>query len=255
MNYISVSKFESKIAPGVVYMLRKLSHGRRTKIRVEAAAPLSKISEIQRRLVPIMEEIDRAEELAKSEPCTCKHELSLDLPEIQDSVRRIESMNKMLSEKGGTPITLVEVCHSSLNKCCIFPGCPCRRPRPDPAIGGYQEHHDLLSQITEIEYQEVVPFYIRGLVAEIQGLEIDGKPATVDTLLSDAHDSLTRELNTEIQRLISLTPDEALGFKSPTTSGAVVDGPPATMGQPTAPPANPESTTSSATAAGSSQAR
>ncbi len=251
-NYFSTQTFESKIAPGVSYKLRKISHGRRTRIQIKAAASISKISELQRKLVPISEEIERAENVAKIEPCTCTHTLDAADPMIADRIKDLEIYNPILIADGRKPAEIKDICHSAVNGRCIVTGCDCRKPKPDPTIGGYEAQQEVIDQIVSVQYQELLPVYVKELVSEVQGLMIDDKPATVESLLEDGSDHLTAELDREIQRLIKMTPDESLGFKSPTTSGAAVGGPVMTTDQQTVPPVSPESTTSSATAADSS---
>ena len=221
-NYLSITKFESKVAPGVIYTIRKMSHGRRVKLNIAAAAQISKVSELQRKLVPISEEIQRAEEAAKNEPCQCKHSLDPADPAINEALGRIANINKGQLEDGKKIIEVVDVCHSALTKRCMVNSCNCRKPMPDEGIGGYDARQDVIQKIIETEDRELTPMYIKYLVTDIQGLQIDGVDATADSLLENAHESLVEELSKEIQRIVKLTPDEALGFKPPITSDAAV---------------------------------
>lgn len=222
INYLTTSEFQSKLLPGLSYGLRKLSHGRRVKLSLAAARPIARISELQKSLVPVMEEIQRAEDAAKVEPCQCNH--PMEGSTVESKKAAIAEMNEKVVAKGGKPIELVEGTHSSATKRCLVDGCPCRKPMPDEALGGYAKHQELISQIIEVEDRDLMPIYITSLVNTIQGLELDGQPATASTLLEDGPEFLIDELATEIQRLMKLTPDEAMGFKLPTTSDAAVDG-------------------------------
>ena len=68
------------------------------------------------------------------------------------------------------------------------------------------------------------PFRIRFAVKEIQGFDIDGQPATVESFIAEMPDQAIAEIGTEIERVLGLTLEEQLGFKLPTTSGAVETG-------------------------------
>ena len=214
MEYRSTIEYQSKVADGVTFTLRRMSHARRIALNVKAAATLTKINELQQRLEPINEEIERAEAAAKLEPCTCSHS-----PEGHDK----ETLR------------------------CTVRGCGCRKPNPDPEIGDYAKHVSIQGEVLQALVNELYPIYIRWGVSEVQGLNIDGKPATPDSILESGDERLVAELGSEIQRLIRLGPDETLGFKQPTTSGAAVDGQTSTDPS-TAPPASGESGMSAATA-------
>lgn len=222
LSYESTVVFKSLVAPEVSYKLRKASHKRRTKLNLDAAKIFSKINDLQRQLAPINEEINRAEEAAKIESCECKHSLDPSDPEIVKLITRVADLNKDL--KLEDQIVLENVCHKSDTRACLIASCSCRKPNPDPAIGDYAKKAEVFSQLVSVMEDELYPIYIRWGVTVIQGLKIDGVDATVDTLIEDGPEALIPELGAEIQRLIRLTPEESLGFKSPTTSGAPVDG-------------------------------
>jgi hypothetical protein len=87
-------------------------------------------------------------------------------------------------------------------------------------------------------------------VALIDGLQIDGAPATVERLLDAGPPELTEEIGREVTRVMRLTAAEIKNSESPTTSGAVADG---ATNDTTAAPAESATSTSSATAANTSQ--
>lgn len=213
--YSTTETFESKIAPGVVYKLKKMSHGRRMKLNEKASSIFAQIDELQRQLIPIDEEIKRAEDEAKIEPCSCSHED-----------------------------------HEEETKRCKTPGCKCREPKPDPEIGGYEKKLKLQVEVMDVVIGKLYPEYIKWGIADIQGLNIDGKPATVDSLIEDAPEALVAEVGEEIQRLIRLSPDEVMGFKQPTISDGQVVG---LTTDTTAPSASSTASTKADTAANTSQ--
>lgn len=201
MDYASVLPFESKVSIGTSYSLKKMSHGRRVALNIKAAAIFAKVSEAQRNLETVLDEIKEAEKIAKTQPCTCDHP-SFDQP-LEGAV-------------DGTH-------HPETLRCLYYP-CPCREAHPDPEIGDYNKRDELNSKVWEIITNELYPEYILWGVKEINGLTIDGKPATAETLVSDGPEVLTAELGAEIYRIIGLTNEEVLGFKLPTISGAPMDG-------------------------------
>jgi hypothetical protein len=86
-------------------------------------------------------------------------------------------------------------------------------------------------------------------VQSIDGLSIDGAPATADSLIEAGMPELADEIAHEITRVMRLSAVEIKNSESPTTSGAVADG--ATTNT-TAAPAESATSTSSATATGTS---
>jgi len=202
IEYCSTSEFESVLAPGVKYILQKMSHGRRMILNQSASPIYSEMNEIQRRIDVIQEELDRAESEAKISPCSCKHPVDPD-PKAD--------------------------CHDVESGRCIKPGCSCRKPQPDREIGDYQKKAELELEMYELVVNKLYPAYVRWAVVSVQGLKIqlpsgsfvDANP---DTLLSDGPEFLIPELGEHIQKLMKLSPDEVMGFKPPTTSAAQVAG-------------------------------
>ncbi len=188
MNYASTDIFESKLVPGVKYKLRKMSHGRRMEYNERGAGVFQKLLEIDREREPLLEEIRRSENAAKISPCSCSHD----------------------AEK-----------HSAETGRCLEPGCDCRHPQlTDEA----RRLADLNMKSFQLIVDELYPLRIRWGVASIEGLDIDGKPATVDALLEAMPDAVIAELAGEIDRLMKLSPEEQLAFRSPGTSAAPVAG-------------------------------
>src|SRR6202044_2341976 len=131
--------------------------------------------------------MQEAEEIAKIEPCSCDH--------ADDQ-------------------------HANETNRCTVEGCACRKPVIDPAD---------LERIQELDVKQLTlivndfsPIYARWGIKTIEGLEIDGQPATVDTLLSDGPEPLVNEVVNEIIRLTRMSAEETLAFKSPSTSDAQV---------------------------------
>lgn len=230
MNYSDTSPFESKLAPGVKFVLRKMSHGRRVKLNKAIAPMVAKGRDINQQLAPINEEIQRAEDAAKIEPCSCKHPVTTDYPVVAKWLGDIARANESIEDEDAK-IELLEVCHAAASKRCIVPGCDCRRAKPEN--NAYAERERLLTEDRAVVDDEIHPAYLHWGVKEISGMTINDEPATVDSLLADGPEGLVNEIVVELQRLIRLSPEEQLAFNTPTTSGAPVAGPIPIMSAPT----------------------
>jgi hypothetical protein len=76
-----------------------------------------------------------------------------------------------------------------------------------------------------IRSQYMVPAYVRAGLVSITGLEIDGKPATADSLLESTgadYDALIEEIYAACEQASGLTGDQRKNSESPTTSSAQV---------------------------------
>jgi hypothetical protein len=107
----------------------------------------------------------------------------------------------------------------------------------------------LWTESKRFEQDVMAPPLLLWGVAAIDGLTIDGKPADVEALIDAGPPELCEEIAREVTRVMRLSAVEIKNSGSPTTSGAVADGATNNM---TAPPAEPGTTTSSATAAATS---
>lgn len=225
MKLTSTKIFESKLYPGVSYKLRRMLHSRRVEFNLATVDFFSRIYDIQLEINPIEEEIKKAEEIARTEPCTCDSKLVL---------------THEHEEKTGR---------------CQSPGCHCREPKLDEAFGGYKKLVDLNNKIMEIISNELYPAYIQWGVLQVRGLNLaddddNEVEITLDNFLLYAPEDMVSEVAQEVRKMTSLTPDEVVGFKPPTTSGAQVDG--RIVGT-TAPSANATDSTSADAAAAISQ--
>jgi hypothetical protein len=233
MNYLTVSEFESKLLPGLKYKLKKMSYGRRMAINAEMGGVLSELADINRERQPLIDDIEEAEEAAKLEPCICKHPPT----KPSDDQNATDQQN---TDK-----------HDPVTGRCIVPRCHCREAHPS-IEDAYAQKAALDDKEMSVVLAKIWPIRIRALVDKIEAderlegrFEINGQPATIDSLLSDGPEPLIGELAREVNRLFNLTGDEALAFRSPGTSGAVAAG--QTSGT-NAPTANETSSTPTATA-------
>lgn len=215
-EYFSAEVFNSTICPEVSFRLRKMSKGRRTSFNLKVAALLDKKNKLQQALLPISEEITRAEEQARHEPCSCQHALDPSL--VSARLEEIKRINPNVA------LDVVDACHSSITRRCMVEKCGCREPKPDPAIGGYEAYRDIMEKLINLETDELGVERLRFFVASVQGLKIDGQEATVDALIEDGPEALIDEVSSALGKLLALTPEEALGFRQPTTGDAAAVG-------------------------------
>lgn len=75
------------------------------------------------------------------------------------------------------------------------------------------------------DFSVLTPAMIRFFLLKIDGLEIDGEPATVESLIKDGPDDLYREIAQAIAAELGLTNEEKENLQSPGTSEPPVDGP------------------------------
>lgn len=186
MNYQSTQTINSRAFPGVTYSLRKMSRGRRTQYMMAMAETLARQSDIQREFSALTQAKEQAEAAAKIEPCVC----------------------------GDHP-------HSGEKPQCDVTGCACRKPKTDEFE---RQLAELEVKHAELVISEINPGLVRWGLASISGFEIDGVPATAETLITDGPEDLLHEIASEVVGLIRPTNDETENFASPSTSGARADG-------------------------------
>lgn len=69
-----------------------------------------------------------------------------------------------------------------------------------------------------IDITELTPRYIRWGLLSIEGLTIDGEPATVETLISDGPEEIIPEIRDAIKSRLGLTVVQQKNSQAPTTS-------------------------------------
>lgn len=182
-SYSSTQEFESKLVPSIKYLLRKISQGRRIDLSLKLAAVEAKQQEINRELLPIIDKMKEADDAAALEPCQCDHTEA----EHQDSTKR-----------------------------CTVAGCDCRKPTYEDGI--LDRAIELTNKSNALVITDFYPIYVAWGIKSIEGLEIDGVPATVHSLLEDGPEPLVKEVAEEIVRLTRMSAEETLAFKLDTTS-------------------------------------
>lgn len=158
-EYSSTYRVDSKLRPGVVYVLRAVTHGRRRRLEELQAPAVAKIQKLR--------------------------------DESRQLVQEYEAWKKAGSAG--------EFARTS-------------------------ELRDYWQQIERIQDDEVEPIALTGLVVEIEGLVVDGQPATWDLLRKVGPDAILEELCGEVARGIQLTAEERENLCWPSTLAAQVDG-------------------------------
>lgn len=83
---------------------------------------------------------------------------------------------------------------------------------------------ELLDRMSSILEDEVNPKYLAWGLHSIEGLEIDGEPATPKSLIEAGPRELYDEILAAVRRETGLSEGEQKNSASPSTSGAPVDG-------------------------------
>lgn len=87
----------------------------------------------------------------------------------------------------------------------------------------------LSDSIERLQSAEIDRAYVRAGLVKVEGLEIDGQPATTDALIENGPRDLYREILAAVKREAGLTETERKNSESPTTSGEAVGGETSTM--------------------------
>lgn len=154
MNFVTTVKKESKVFPGVSYVLNKMSEARRAQLRLLIAEPTSRIRNLLREMGALEDKYP-----ASSRPEEVNNELLV----LSDKMEQISS-------------------------------------------------------------DEINPKWLKWGLKSLDGIEIDGVPATADSLLADGPPALFMEIVDEIKRIAQLSGEEEKNSVSPTTSGEPTGG-------------------------------
>jgi len=116
-------------------------------------------------------------------------------------------------------------CNHKVSEHNIWPG-KCEHAECDCQEGsgsGFTDRARYLTEINQLDSDEIQPKRLKTFVKEITGLEIDGAPATLETALADGPDELLDEIDQHIKKLITLSEAERKNSESLSTSGAVAE--------------------------------
>lgn len=189
MDFTSSQTFISSVDPSVAFTLQKMTRGRRIKFNLQMAPLLEKERTLGTEASDVDAQTDPYRAEAKKAACTCHH-----TPEEHDV------------ESGA----------------CTAKDCRCKWPAIPPELQA--KTVDIIQRIKNLEQMEFEPALIRWALTSITGLEIDGAPATAETLIESGPEEIVSEIVSEIRKLMGLSPEERKNSELPTTSGALAAG-------------------------------
>ncbi len=189
MDFTSTQAFTSSVDPSVTFTIQKMTRGRRIKFNLQIAPLLEK----ERMLGAEASDVDALTDPyrleAKKAACSCSH----------------------ASEQ-----------HDPDSGACLAQDCRCKWPTIPSELRA--KTADVIGRIKNLEQMEFEPALIRWALVSIEGLVIDGAPATAETLVESGPEDVVSEIVAEIRKLIGLSPEERKNSELPTTSGALADG-------------------------------
>ncbi len=198
MEFQSNVSIPSQSLDGVTVFVRTPTRRLRSAFDLRTADSIRKLRDLKGERDLLEPEAKPHREAAKAKDCTCAHE---------------------------------EFDHDHDSFTCTVEGCGCRHPE-FPA-----ELREKMIAISERENQvifgEIYPAAFRFWVVRIEGLQMDGKTATVESVIAAELD-LVDEVAMKIDALIRLSTEERKNSERPTTSTGPVDGPSSTTTAPTA---------------------
>jgi len=190
MNHISTKTIESKVCQGASFTIKKMTVRRKQALDDKQAPFGERLRPLREELAPLNREYSQAWEAAKAAIKPERDKLAA------------EGITKEEAEKRA-PVGKVDF--------------------PDER---FQRWSELTEKIRRIDRDEMTPAAVRFCLVKIEGLEIDGIPATLESLLENGPDEFYDELAQAVARELGLLPEEATNLGSLSTSAAAVDGNP-----------------------------
>jgi hypothetical protein len=206
-NYITSQNFNSTIVEGLTYKLKKISQRRRMAINQDAASEFMAIRDARTEGLALEKEHTEAQDAAKLEPCTCSGHEHEGIPD------------QAIPATAETPERTVK----DESRRCNAAGCECRKPAYRDGLES--ELVDFYDCYNGLHANGLHPKLIKLCVTEVSGIEIDGEPVTVDSLLAEMPGIVIMEVGGQIEKLMAMPVDQQLGFKQPGTLSAPVAGP------------------------------
>jgi hypothetical protein len=188
MEYSSTISIPSKVYEGVTFTILRMQWARRRELRRIQAPARERMQSLQKEMAPLSKAYSEAMAAAKA---AVKPERD----------RRIA--------EGATP----EEATAAV-------------PLGTVAFDGTQLDRlmELSAAIDDIDRAELTREAVKFVLVGIEGLAIDGEPATVDLLQERGPDKLYAEIAEAVARELGLLPEEQENLGSPSTSAGVVDG-------------------------------
>jgi hypothetical protein len=188
MNYVSTKTINSRTAPGVRIVLRRMNDRRKEQLQELQEEPLAKLRTLMEEYAPLNREWLDAARLARAVHATERQEAVASGVAEKDAYERF-------------PVGRVEMENDRVLR-----------------WGRLQD------EIRKVEKRELEPIALRYVLLRIECLEIDGVTAGLDEQIESGDQALTDEIVLEVKRELGLLPQEAANLSSPSTSPAAVDG-------------------------------
>lgn len=189
MQLDSTTLFTSALYPEVTARVRSISRGARIKLERELSALRNKEREIEQDAADLDKLLQPFRDEAKTGPCTCEHE---------------------------------DLRHDFESKLCLEKGCRCRYPNFPPDL--IRRFDEIIYRRQTLNFLESEPAYIRAMVVSLDGVSIDGKPASIDSLIESGDDALVAEIGAFVRKQLGLDPEERKNSSPPSTSREKADG-------------------------------
>ncbi len=193
-KHVSIEKFTSPDYPEVEFTLRKFSYGLRAKLRRSLSNALSLVREKSDEVDALIEEGE------------------FDAPVNDAGADGIIQLNNESLVEIETAVATI------------------KPPKKVPLFSANQiqivhQIQDVRNEIDIITAEEVDPAYLRVSIISIVGLEVDGKPITEwSDLYEFGPEDLCDQVIKKIKTLAGITVAVNENLKSPSISGAPVDG-------------------------------
>jgi hypothetical protein len=188
MEYSSSFRVVSEKCEGVAFTLLRMTYWRRQELVELQAAVTERVRAIRERMAPLSLAYRAAVDLAKAAVEPARAEL------VAGGMTRADAEEQ-------APLGTVDF--------------------PDDQ---FRELVKFGERAKAIDVRELTPIAIGYMLQGIEGLTIDGEPATIDLVRQRGPDSLYAEIADAVRHEIELSTEERENLPSPSTSAEAVDG-------------------------------
>ena len=230
MQYDSSLVFDSEVIPGVTYTLHKPSYGRTLAFDVKNSDFRQKSRELQKRQEALREELDfirkQWDDEQEAKVKALKQEVAdatnEDKPALQAQIDKIENgwQYERLLDRARVTVDEQHVKEIAAELIAIGENKTVFQ-MPRELADGFRE---LGSEAEFLKAESYFPKRLQWGLAQIDGIDIDGSPATADSLLQSGPTDLVREILSKIDLVNGMTAEQLRNFKSRTILEKSTDG-------------------------------
>jgi hypothetical protein len=230
VQYDSSLIFDSEVIPGVAYTLHKPSYGRTLDFDIKNAKFRQTSRELKKRQDALREELDYVRKQwdneQESKLKALQHSLTeaseedkaaiqakIDLIENGYEYERLIDRSRIVTEDSHIKEIAEKLVAIGDNKTSFH--------MPKEFADGFSELGSDAEFLTASDYY---PARLKWGLAKIEGIEIDGAPATADSLLQSGPPDLVREILLKIDTVSSMSSEELRNFQPRSTSQKAADG-------------------------------